>query len=165
MNQNTTPIDNTHNKLLRSITVRPVSQNEQANWDTLMRRHHYLGFRSLVGESIRYVAESQGQWLALLGWAAAALKCTVRDKWIGWPPFLKSQGLKLIANNSRFLILPQIHVPNLASRILSLNLRRLSQDWTTVYVHPIWLVETFVDPRFFKGACYKAAGWIFLGHS
>lgn len=165
MNQHTTPIDNTHNELLHSITVRPVSQNDQANWDTLMRQHHYLGFRSLVGESIRYVAESQGQWLALIGWAAAALKCTVRDKWIGWPPFLKSQRLKLIANNSRFLILPQIHVPNLASRILSLNLKRLSQDWTKVYGHPIWFVETFVDPRFFKGVCYKAAGWIFLGHS
>lgn len=165
MNQHTTPIDNTHNELLCSITVRPVSQNDQANWDILMRQHHYLVFHSLVGESIRYVAESQGQWLALIGWAAAALKCTVRDKWIGWPPFLKSQRLKLIANNSRFLILPQIHVPNLASRILSLNLKRLSQDWTKVYGHPIWLVETFVDPRFFKGVCYKAAGWIFLGHS
>ncbi|MCZ7623559.1 MAG: DUF4338 domain-containing protein, partial [Candidatus Kuenenia sp.] len=83
MNQHTTPIDNTHNELLCSITVRPVSQNDQANWDILMRQHHYLVFHSLVGESIRYVAESQGQWLALIGWAAAALKCTVRDKWIG----------------------------------------------------------------------------------
>ncbi|WP_347274247.1 Druantia anti-phage system protein DruA [Candidatus Kuenenia sp.] len=71
-----------------------------------MRKYYYLGFRSLVRESIRYVAESQGQWLALIGWATAALKCTVRDKWIGWPLFLKSQRLKLITNNYRFLILP-----------------------------------------------------------
>ncbi len=78
---------------------------------------------------------------------------------------IKSQRLRLLANNSRFLILPHVHIPNLASRILALNLKRLSQDWQKVYGHPIWLVETFVDPRYFKGSCYKAAGWNFLGYS
>ena len=75
--------------------------------------------------------------LPWIGWAAAALQCTVRDKWIGWPPVIKSQRLRLLANNSRFLILPHVHIPNLASRILALNLKRLSQDWQKVYGHPI----------------------------
>lgn len=165
MTSETKPFDNTHNNLLRSVTVRPITKSEQSQWDSLMRQHHYLGFRAFVGESIRYVAESHGHWLALTGWAAAALQCTARDTWIGWPPAIKSQRLRLLANNSRFLILPKATIPNLASRILALNLKRLSQDWRDVYGHPIWLAETFVDPRYFKGSCYKAAGWIFLGYS
>ena len=85
MNHNTT-LDTPHKELLRTIEVRLISRPEQTRWDTLIRQNHYLGFRSFVGESIRYVAESHGHWLALIGWAAAALQCTVRDKWIGWPP-------------------------------------------------------------------------------
>ena len=150
---------------LRCIEVRPIPRHERLRWDSLMRQHHYLGLKALVGESIRYVATYKGQWLALLSWSAAALNCKVRDRWIGWYPALKQQQLPLIANNSRFLIFPQFKIPNLASRILSLNLRRLSNDWETTYGHPIWLVETFVDPRYFKGTCYKAAGWSFLGHT
>lgn len=152
-------------ELLRSIEVRPICRNERTPWDELMRRHHYLGLRCLVGESIRYVAVFQQQWLALLGWSAAALKCKVRDQWIGWHHWLKWQHLPLIANNTRFLILPQIRIPNLASRILALNLKRLSRDWEEIYGHPLWLVETFVDPRYFQGTCYQAAGWTFLGYT
>jgi hypothetical protein len=152
-------------ELLRSFEVRPICRNERTLWDKLMRRHHYLGLRSLVGESIRYVAVFQQQWLALLGWSAAALKCKVRDQWIGWHHWLKWQRLPLIANNTRFLILPKIRIPNLASRILALNLKRLSQDWQAAYHHPIYLAETFVDPRYFKGTCYRAAGWFFLGYT
>ena len=83
----------------------------------------------MIGESLRYVAEYRDQWLALLGWSSAALKCKARDLWIGWTPALKLQRLPLVANNSRFLILPQVHVSDLASRALALNLKRLSQDW------------------------------------
>ncbi len=155
----TTP--NTTN-LLHCIEVRPIFRDERIHWDRVMRENHYLGFRSLVGESIRYVAIYQGQWLALMGWSAAALKCRVRDQWIGWSSVIKEQRLKLIANNSRFLILTR-HIQNLASRILSLNLKRLSNDWQRVYGHPIWIVETFVDPRYFEGTCYTASGWSFLG--
>ena len=152
-------------QLLSSIEVRPICRNERYLWDKLMRRYHYLGFHSLVGESIRYVATFQGHWLALIGWAAAALKCKVRDQWIGWHSWLQWQRLPLVANNARFLILPTIRIPNLASRVLALNLKRLSRDWQAAYDHPIWLAETFVDPRYFKGICYKAAGWIFLGYT
>jgi hypothetical protein len=134
-------------------------------WDSLMSQYHYLGLKSLVGKSIRYVAELQGRWLALLGWAASALKCQPRDAWIGWSPAIQWQRLHLIANNSRFLILPGIHIPNLASRILSLNLCRLSRDWVHVYGHPVFIAETFVDTGRFTGACYKAANWLYLGQT
>jgi len=152
-------------EVLRSLEVRPISRHERPLWDDLMRQYHYLGLHSLVGESIRYIALHQEHWLALIGWSAAALKCKVRDQWIGWPPLLQWRRLALVANNTRFLILPHICIPNLASRILALNLKRLSRDWEEIYGHPIWLVETFVDPRYFQGTCYKAAGWTFLGHT
>lgn len=148
---------------LRSVQVRLLSAGERAAWDRLMRQHHYLGFRGFVGESLRYVAEWQGSWVALLGWCAAALKCQARDRWIGWPEVLQWQRLGLVVNNSRFLILPGERVVNLASRVLSLNLKRLSGDWELAYGHPVWLAETFVDPRRFAGTCYRAAGWLEVG--
>jgi len=130
-----------------------------------MREHHYLGLRSFVGESLRYVAEWQGRWVALLGWCSAALKCQARDRFIGWPEVMKWQRLGLVVNNARFLILPGERVVNLASRVLSLNLKRLSGDWELAYGHPIFLVETFVDPRRFSGTCYRAAGWVEVGRT
>ncbi|HBI23314.1 MAG TPA: ISAs1 family transposase [Nitrospiraceae bacterium] len=157
--------DRTCAEILSGLEVRPIIRHERLMWDNLIRRHHYLGLHSLVGESIRYIAHCDGKWLALIGWSAAALKCSVRDKWIGWPPLLQWRHLAMVANNARFLILPDVGVPNMASRILSLNIKRLSDDWEETYNHPIWLVETFVDPRYFKGTCYKAAGWIPLGYT
>jgi len=152
-------------ELLSSMEVRPILRKERTQWDRLMREHHYLGFHSMVGESLRYVAVFREYKLALIGWSAAALSCQARDRWIGWSPALRWSRLPLVANNCRFLILPHVKVPNLASRILSLNLKRLSHDWMKSHGHPVWLAETFVDPRYFKGVCYKAAGWIFVGHS
>ena len=148
---------------LASLTVRPVRCEERARWRQLMDTHHYLGFRPIVGESLCYVATSLEQWVALLGWGAAALKCAARDAWIGWTPALKFRRLHLLANNVRFLILPGWHLPNLASRVLALNLHRLSADWERYYGHPILLVETFVDAARFRGTCYGAAGWQRLG--
>lgn len=153
------------NNLLDKVTVRPINFNERSRWNTLMANHHYLGFKSLVGESLRYVAEIQNQWVALLGWSAAALQCQPRDTWIGWPTILRWQRLPLIVNNARFLILPEIHIPNLASKILSLNLKRLSKDWQHIYDHPVVLAETFVDSQRFRGTCYQAANWIYLGQT
>jgi hypothetical protein len=150
---------------VRGVEVRPVSAAEQSRWDELMHEHHYLGFQGMIGESLRYVAAYRSRWLALLGWSSAALKCGVRDQWIGWTPALKFQRLPLLANNCRFLILPGVCVPHLASRILALNLRRLSDDWQRSHGHPIWIAETFVDPQLYRGTCYRAAGWTFLGHT
>jgi hypothetical protein len=150
---------------LRSVEVRLIGPGERTLWDRLMRQHHYLGFRGFVGESLRYVAEWQGQWVALLGWCAAALKCQVRDQWIGWPEVVQWRRLSLVANNARFLLLPGERVANLASRVLGLNLRRLSRDWQQVHGHPVWLAETFVDPQRFTGTCYRAAGWSEVGQT
>jgi len=148
---------------LYSLNVRPIEFSERSEWDKLMSSQHYLGFKSLVGESIRYIAELRGQWVALLGWSSAALQCRPRDAWIGWPQVIQWQRLHLIANNSRFLVLTGINIPNLASKTLSLNLKRLSKDWQEIHGHPILLAETFVDISRFQGTCYKAANWIFLG--
>ena len=148
---------------LSRVQVRLIRAEERARWDELMRAHHYLGLVALVGRSLRYVAELDGRWLALLGWAGAALKCASRDAWIGWSPTLQWQRLGLIANNSRFLILPEVRVKNLASRVLGLNLARLSADWPCMHGHALLLAETFIDPSRFAGTCYRAANWIELG--
>lgn len=143
--------------------VRLIEPEERIRWDALMRAHHYLGLTALVGRSLRYVAERDGQWLALLGWASAALKCAARDAWIGWSAPLQWQRIGLIANNSRFLILPGPRLANLASKILAANLARLSCDWQAVHGQPVLLAESFVDPARFAGTCYAAANWIDVG--
>lgn len=151
--------------LLSEVVVRPIMSSERDRWEEMMRRHHYLGWVGAVGESLRYVGEVQGRWLALLCWQSAALKCRVRDLWIGWPPVLQFRRLVFITNNSRFLILPDSHQKNLASRVLSLNLQRLSADWQAAHGHEVLLAETFVDPARFTGACYRASNWHVLGRS
>ncbi len=142
-------------ELVNRVELRPVRAVEREQWDRLMREHQHLGFQSLIGESLRYVAVYEDRWLALLGWAAAALKCKALDKWIGRTLTLKLKHLPLVANNCRFLILPEVKAPNLASRILALNLKRLSDYWQAAYGHPIRLAETFVDPRLFRGVVFQ----------
>lgn len=152
-------------KILENIYVRQIVPNEGAKWVELIRQHHYLGLHHLVGQSLCYVAEFEGMWLALLSWSAPALECRARDQWIGWEPVLKWQRISYITNNSRFLILPGIRVPNLASRVLALNLKRLAQDWKRAHGHKVLLAETFVDPAHFTGSCYKGGGWLELGRT
>ena len=150
---------------LKSLVVRPIWGEERSTWDQLMATHHYLGFKQLVGESIRYIALLEEQWVALLGWSSAAFKSAHRDQWIGWSEEQRLQRLKYLANNSRFLILPGIQVQNLASKTLALNLKRLSTDWLAVYRHPVMLAETFIDHSRFTGTCYRAAGFVPLGQT
>ena len=145
--------------VLGQITVRPIEPAEQARWNQLVSQHHYLKNASLVGERLCYVAESQGQWLALLGWSAASYHIRARDQWIGWNDNQRRARLPLVASNSRFCLLTaRGQFPNLASRVLALNGARLSQDWQEAYGHPILLVESFVDRQLFRGTAYKAAG-------
>ncbi len=148
---------------LKDLILRPINPEEENDWNTLMARHHYLGFHCLSGRSLKYVVLLDGQWLALIGWGAAALKCSPRDRWINWSEERKHERLQYIANNQRFLILPGVSIKNLASRALALNAKRLSADWEAVYGHPVIMVETFVDHSRFQGACYRAAGWVPLG--
>ena len=150
---------------LQTLIVRPIKPHEETRWNQLMATHHYLGFRHLVGESIKYVAELEQQWVALLGWGTAAFKCSARDEWIGWSREQQWQRLVFVANNSRFLILPGVRIKNLASKILATNVKRLSADWEAVYGHPLVLAETFVDHSRFAGTCYRAAGWLRLGQT
>ncbi len=148
---------------LRNLTVSLAGRKEIALWDSLMKEHHYLGLNRMPGESLRYVAAAEGEWLALVGWSSAALKCSVRDQYIGWGAQEKLKRLIYVANNVRFLILPWISEKNLASRILSLNTRRLSRDYERIYGHPVFLAETFVDFSRYKGTCYRASNWRCLG--
>jgi hypothetical protein len=148
---------------LKEILVRPVQRSEEARYQEQMARHHYLGALAKIGQTIWYVATWREQWVAQLSLSAAALKCGVRDRWIGWDFRSQYGRLNLIANNSRFLILPGWNQPNIGSRVLSLTERRADADWQTRFGHPLLLLETFVDPQRFHGGVYRAANWMELG--
>jgi len=137
-------------------------------WRELIGRYHYLGDRVPVGATLRYVvraARSPDQLLACLGWTSAAWRIAVRDRWIGWSDAQRRQALPYVVNNSRFLVLPWVHVPELASHILGRCARQVPGDWEACYgVRPL-LLETLVDPARFRGTCYRAANWHLLGQS
>ena len=152
--------------VLDQIVVRLIEPHEQARWEGEVRQHHYLKNAHLVGEQLRYVVEYRSQWLALLGWSAAAYHVRARDQWIGWNDNQRRARLRLVANNARFCLLSEPgQYPNLASRALGLNLARLSGDWQAAYGHPIVLAESFVDHQLFRGTAYKASGWQAVGQS
>jgi Domain of unknown function (DUF4338)/DDE_Tnp_1-associated len=148
---------------LRDIVLRPVAGAEEARFQAALEAHHYLGAAPKIGHTLWYVATWCGQWVVLLSFSAPAWKCAARDRWIGWDFRHQYDRLHLIANNARFLILPGQHYPNLASRLLALCERRLARDWPERFGHPLWLLETFVDPRYFNGTIYRAANWAYVG--
>lgn len=148
---------------VNNIKVRPVFKEEERKFQELMQTHHYLGFVPKMGETMWYIATIESNWVALLGFSVSALKCKARDKWIGWSYRHQFGRLKLIVNNNRFLILPGRHIKNLASKTISLCLRRLSEDWLMYFGHRIVLAETFVDPSKFFGTVYKASNWLYIG--
>jgi Druantia protein DruA/DDE_Tnp_1-associated len=150
---------------LAEMFVRPVRASEESLYRQLMEQHHYLGSLPKISETLWYVALWRDQWVALLSFSASALKCGVRDRWIGWDLRHQYDRLKLIVNNSRFLILPGWHLPNVGSRILSLCQKRLETDWQRSFGHPVLLLETFVDPERFRGTVYKASNWLYVGET
>ncbi len=150
-------------EILIHLTVRLVSADEVERFDQLLAEHHYLKNGQLVGEHLRYVAEYRGQWLALATWNAPALHLKARDRFIGWTDEQRRTRLPLLVNNSRLLVLPACHCPNLISRFMKLMLARLSPDWVESWRHPLALAETFVDPHLYQGTAYKASGWTRLG--
>ncbi len=134
------------------------------NW--FLSKYHYLGYSGSVGENMKYIVSDQiHRPLACLLFGSAAWKIAPRDSFIGWNSLTQKQNLFLITNNMRFLILPWVHIPNLASFILSKIASRISNDWINKYNHPISLLETFVDRSRFFGTCYKAANWLLVGQS
>lgn len=152
-------------ELLDRLTLRLLAPDERLRYTQLMTEHHYLKSDSLVGEQIRYVVEVDGHWLALLSWSAASYHLQHREAWIDWTTVQRRRRLALVANNSRFLILPGVNCANLASKSLGLCLARLSADWQATYQHPILVVESFVDSQLFRGTSYKAQGWTLLGET
>ena len=129
----------------------------------LMQEHHYLGYTQPVGEHLKYLIYAQGQPVAALAWSSAPRHLGARDRFIGWSASQRRAGIHLLAYNTRFLILPWVKVPHLASHLLSRVARRIAADWQALYSHPIYLLETFIDPERFAGTCYRAANWIYLG--
>jgi Domain of unknown function (DUF4338)/DDE_Tnp_1-associated len=128
-----------------------------------MEEQHYLGSLPKIGETIWYIATWRDEWVALLSFSISAWKCAVRDRWIGWDFRHQYDRLKLLTNNSRFLILKDWRFPNLGSRVLSLCQNRLRRDWQATFGHSLLLLETFVDPQRFRGTVYKAANWVYVG--
>ena len=151
-------------EVLLGITVRLVLPEERARFDEIMIQQHYLHNAILVGEQMRYVVEYQGRWLALLSWSAAAYHLKHRESWLNWNAGQRSRRLPLVANNSRFWIMDDAHLPNLATRAMKLCLHRLSADWLLAYGHPILVVESFVQ-KSMHGTSYRAGNWQLLGHT
>ncbi len=148
---------------LNKVRVQIVRQFEEKRFVKLMQLHHYLGALPKISETIWYKATLDTEWVALVSFSAPALKCRPRDRWIGWDFRHQYDRLKLVTNNSRFLILPEWHARNLASRTLSLCQKRIQADWQERFGHPILLLETFVDPRRFYGTIYRASNWVYAG--
>jgi hypothetical protein len=152
--------------VLDSLQARLIESHELERCHGLLDEHHYLGSAKPVGERLYYVViNPQGEWLALLVFAAAAKHLKYRDRWIGWTDAQRERRLALVVNNIRFLLLPDKTFPNLGTRVLRMVLSRLSCDWQVAYSHPVLVVETFVDPDQFCGTVYTANGWEELGQT
>jgi len=151
---------------LAEVQVQLLSTaKEKSRARRLLRQHHYLGDVRAVGEQLWYAITVGSVWLGVMVFCAASRRLRARDQWIGWSEEQRRRRLPLLVNNCRFLLLPDKTFPNLASRSLSLALRRLSADWESRYAHPVVLVETFVDPEQFSGTVYTASGWQELGQT
>src|SRR5713226_1430565 len=143
--------------------VRRTADEELFN--SLMEHHHYLGYEQPVGEHLKYLVWAQGRPVACLAWSSAPRHLGARDRFIGWNAEARRRNIRFIAYNTRFLILPWVQVPHLASHVLGRMAAILSPDWQRIYGHPIYFVETFVDPARFRGTSYRAANWIVLGRT
>jgi hypothetical protein len=139
---------------------------EEALFNSLIEQYHYLGYTQPVGEHLKYMVKVRGQAIACLAWSSAPRHLGARDRFIGWDPQTRRRNIQYIAYNSRYLILPWVQqAPHLASHILGQMARRIPRDWERIYAHPIYLLETFIDPDRFKGTCYRAANWIVVGQT
>lgn len=151
---------------LLPLTFRQVRRTaEEATFNGLIQAHHYLGYTQPVGEHLKYLVHSRGKLLACLAWSSAPRHLGPRDRFIGWSKAQRQKNLRLVAYNPRFLILPWVSVPHLASHILGRMARILPLDWERIYGHEVLFLETFVDPTRYKGTCYRAANWIVLGQT
>jgi len=138
---------------------------EEPLFNSLMEQYHYLRYQQPVGEHLKYLVTSRGQAIACVAWSSAPRHLGARDRFIGWDPQTRRRNIQRIAYNTRYLILPWVRVPHLASHILGRMAKRVAHDWERLYAHPIYLLETFVDRERFGGTCYRAANWIVAGET
>jgi len=132
-------------------------------WAGLIEEHHYLGYCHPVGEQLKYLVFALERPVAAFGFSSAARHLGPRDRYIGWSPQGRKAHIHLIGYNTRFLVLPWVRVPHLASHLLARVAKRIACDWQQLYGHPVHFLETFVDTERFAGTCYRAAGWVYLG--
>jgi hypothetical protein len=159
----TTPLEGRIDQIgpLQFAQVRRTAQEPLFN--SLLEQHHYLKYQQPVGEHAKYLVWAQERPIACLGWSSAPRHLGSRDRYIGWSTEARRRNIRFIAYNTRFLILPWVGIENLASHILGRMAARISEDWQQMYGHPIYFLETFVDPERFRGTCYRAANWVLLG--
>lgn len=149
---------------LGAIELRQVRRSaDEALFNSLLEQYHYLGYTQPVGEHLKYLAYAQARPIACLAWCSAPRHLGSRDRYIGWSAQARRANIRLIAYNTRFLIVPWVRVVHLASHLLGRLARVLSADWQRLYGHPIYFLETFIDPQRFRGTCYRAANWTVLG--
>jgi len=153
-------------RTLRPLTVQQVRRTQaEPLFNSLIEQYHYLGYTQPVGEHLKYLVYAGQRPIACLAWSSAPRHLGCRDRFIGWSAVARRQNIRFLAYNLRFLILPWVRVPHLASHLLGCMARRLPQDWTALYGQPVYFLETFVDPQRFRGTCYRAANWTYLGRT
>jgi hypothetical protein len=151
---------------LQPLEFQPVRRSaEEPLFNSLMEQHHYLGYEQPVGEHLKYLVLAKSRPIACLAWASAPRHLASRDRYIGWSAEARRRNIRFLVYNTRFLILPWVRVEHLASLRLGRMAVRISGDWQSMYGHPIYFLETFVDPERFRGTCYRAANWILLGRT
>jgi hypothetical protein len=150
---------------LGTVRLELVERADSALWNELIERYHYLGYKPLPGAQLRYFAYAGERLVALLGFGAAAWQTAPRDAWIGWNSEQRQRNLGAVVNNARFLMLPWVRVPHLASKLLGLAARTLAQHWQARYGYRPLLLETFVEVERFNGTCYQAANWVYVGET
>jgi len=157
---------NTKLSNIQRLEIRQVRRTlYERLFNSLIVQYHYLGYCHPVGEHLKYVVFAEGRPIACFSWSSAPRHIGCRDKFIGWSADIRKKNLHFIAYNNRFLVLPWVRISCLASHLLGKMARVLPVDWERAYNHPIYFLETFVDTERFKGTCYKAANWIYLGNT
>ena len=151
---------------LGELVFRQVRRTgEERTFNGLLESHHYLGYSQPVGEQLKFMVYAGERPVALFAWSSAARHLAPRDRYLGWPPHVRQRNIRFLAYNTRFLVLPWVAVPHLASHLLSRMTRMLSCEWEKVYGHPVYFAETFVDTTRHRGTCYRAANWVMLGRT
>lgn len=161
------PVTQPLKSLLPLRLTRVGSLEQRKLWYEYIDRYHYLGYKKPFGAQVRYFIEAgiTGEFVGCFQFSSPAWRMSPRDQWIGWTDEQRKNNLQKIINNSRFLIFPWIHVKNLASAVLAKAVREVPEDWLRIYGYRPVLMETLVDGNRFKGTCYKAANWIYMGET